>query len=239
MNNSSTQMSPIDILIKATKKTSPSLLKYEVGSLLELFLFYLLKRAKVDFEKIVVLSFNDAFYTIFKFWKGIFNGSSLKETLSSLKVVSINHLIEHTMLEDIKDHEFFSFESPTALIRHLDKLFQKFIDVDKLLVIVFGLDFYAIKEGENVVTKLFPLLIIPISKNDTTQILITMNLKAFSEKVLHIINSYSINVAHLGVEIVNNIFERFFIFQRSIFPEYTLKKWHYNIIGGKKLFFKS
>jgi len=223
--------SPIDILINATKKISPTLIYYEIGSNFELFTYDLIEKSFSHFENVIVISFYDAFNLIYQYWKLNINNEKLNKIIEKIKVISVNSIVENELLNSY----VVSLTTPTTLLNEIARLADE-ANGKKTLILILGMDIYTIYQNEETFAKLYSLLIIPTSKYENMKIISAINPKIFSQKTTELISSYSFNVAYLGIEALKKEFARYLKFLRIAFLEYTLKKWIYQIIGVNLVF---
>ncbi len=219
---------PLDVFADSSMKITPSLLEYEVGSEIELFVYNYLKRVSNHYDRILFLSFFDAYDSFLKFLIRSIGREKVEEVLKRSELVSIYPRSETYFSMSIKNLDY-----PTVL----GKLRMFFDDLDgRTVVITLGLDFYSIFLSEKSFVSLFPrIATLPSSYRDLN-LVIVLNVKIFSEHVKEIIDSFSFNIARLGIESVNNKLLRYFILIRTVHLNYNLFKWYYDVIGDRIVF---
>jgi|GEM_PF-839656 hypothetical protein len=227
---SKVQSNPLDIVAASSKRITPTLIQYEVGSEVEIIIFNLLSELKKSYEKIIIVSFYDAYATLLRYLNSVFNPQNVQEVFDDVYLVSISPLLEVNLKPNdvIKadQHEIISgrlFEI-TGLIE------------EKSLILILGPDFFGIKIGKDSLIELVPSLMTTLSRKKDLNIIITLNIKIFPENIIEIINSFAFNVIKLGVEVSNSKIKRQMTILRSVFLEYNLKRWYYKLLGKTLIF---
>ncbi|RLI75639.1 hypothetical protein DRP04_13310 [Archaeoglobales archaeon] len=217
-------MNPIEIFTKSSIEVSPSLIQFEIGCEIELFLYQCLKMVRKEYEHIFIISFFDAYNVYLNYLTRVF-GDEVLSVIPRSNVISIFSKLEGG-LEG----------SMPVIVGYIGKKLQKL--EGRTLTVILGLDFYSVTFGEENLARLYPNIVNFKSYREDIDTLIAMNTEVFSERTIGIINNFSLNLAKLGLEERNGNIDRYIIIIRSIFPEYNLHKWYYKVESGKLTFYK-
>ena len=219
---------PLDVFAKSSLKITPSLIEYEVGSEIELFVYNYLRRVFDNYDRIVFLSFFDAYSSFVKFLIRSIGKEKVDKILKNCELISIYPKGETDYTMSIKNLDY-----PTIIGKL--RLFLDEIS-GRTIILALGLDFYSIFLSEKSFISLFPRIAKLPSNYKDLSLTVVLNVKIFSDKVKEIINSFSFNIARLGIENVNNRLLRYFILIRTIYLNYNLFKWYYDVIGDRIIF---
>ncbi|WP_087036552.1 hypothetical protein [Thermococcus litoralis] len=219
-------MDPLELMTAASEKITPTLLNYEIGSDIESVLYHLIKRLRGEYEEFVIISFQDAYVSILKYLKSVYKDAS--EVFKDTYLISVNPFLEEelnpNLLIKTKDAEIIVGRTRSNLGTKSNTLF-----------LVLGLDLYGVKYPDELVV-ILPALIRVLSKGDNN-VLVTFDVKIFSEDILEIVNSFSLNLFKFGIEVKENEIKRKFTVIRSAFVEYNLRSWYYTITPNRIVFF--
>lgn len=215
-------MNPLEALAKSSTKITPSLLEYEVGTDVEVFLYQYLDLVKDEYENIIIISFFDAHRALFDYLKRVFSeyGDALKRSI----LIPVYSKVENERIEG----------APPVIIGEIGRKLRSYSK--KSLVLIIGLDFYSIMFGEESLAQLYPRMANLRNYNQNLDVLITLNTKLFSDRTVQIINGFSLNIVRLGVEGEKEP-KRYILIVRSVFLEFNLNKWYYKINEGKIQFY--
>ncbi len=216
-------MNPLEVFIKSSLEVSPSLIEYEIGSEVEIILYHYLKSISNKYENIFIVSFFDAHQAFFDYLKRVLN------------LEKINNFILIPVYSKKEDEERIDGSSPVVL-GALGKRISK--EEGKSVAIMLGLDFYSIIFGENNFAQFYPRVTKLKAFKEDLDIVVVLNTKLFSEKILQVVDSLSFTIAKLGIEEDINEFVRYMLLLRTVFVDYNLKKWYYRIERGKLVFYK-
>ncbi|ASJ00228.1 hypothetical protein [Thermococcus gorgonarius] len=219
-------MDPLDIMAMSTRQLSPTLISHEIGSDVELIIYHLIKRLQPDYEKVVVISFNDAYYSVVKYLRTVYPDAEV--TLKNVALVSINPLLEESMNPDM----VLSTNDPEIIGGRMRVTFS---GMSNVLYVVLGLDIYGVRH-----TKDLPLMIPAITKTlslgGNNGILMTFNVRLFPENIVELVNSFSLSVFRLSVKVEGESLKRVLTVVRSPFLEYNLKSWSYMVTKDGLIF---
>ncbi|NJE08595.1 hypothetical protein E3E31_08690 [Thermococcus sp. M39] len=224
---------PLEILEESSKRISPTLVEYEIGSEVEIILYHLIAKLRPEYQNFVVISFHDAYLALKRYLENILSHEEIHKTFSNIHLISVNPVLE---IEE---------NSPDDIIKstHHDIIVGRILEIiskiqGETLFLVLGLDFYGIRVGKEELIDIFPALVSAIGRKKNNNVIMTLNVKVFPQGVVEIVNSFAFNVAHLGIEVHNRDLKRYITLIRTIFLEYNLKKWYYKLFG-KELIFNS
>lgn len=219
-------MDPLELMTAASKRVTPTLLNYEIGSDIESVLYHLIKRLRGEYEELVVISFQDAYVSVLKYLKSVYKDAS--EVFKDTYLISVNPFLEEelnpNLLIKTKDAEIIVGRTRSNLGTKSNTLF-----------LVLGLDLYGVKYPDELVV-IIPALIRVLSKGKNNNILITFNVKIFPENIVEIVNSFSLNLFKFGIEVKENEIKRKLTVIRSAFVEYNLRSWYYTITPNRIVF---
>ena len=210
-------MNPLQIFIESLKRLSPSLVEYEVGSEVEMFVYKYLQKVKPEFDRVVLVSFMDAHLTFIDYVERVLRDTEFLENIDVVQILS----------KKTKDPG----GSAPLVAGRLSKTLSD--STKKTLAVVLGLDFYAIVFSEKSLLDLFPRIVNLMRYNNNLKIVSVFNGAIFSPKVNQMMYTFSLNIIRLNVERVDTKLRRCATIIRSIFPEYNLKKWYYDIVGNE------
>ena len=218
---------PLRILLESTKIISPTLISYDVGSLFELFVYSLLENAKHQFDKIILLSFYDAFQIVYQYWQVNLSEERIANVMHDVKIISVNSIYLNSV-ENTKANIMAT--TPTRLMTELSKILEEDLVGNKTILLLFiGLDMYGLNKGESDFRKLFSLLMLLSNKVKNISIATVINKNVFSMKTVEFLNSYSFNVAHLHAEVEGIDVRYYFEFKRVALLKYNLNRWEYKL----------
>ncbi|NJE13202.1 hypothetical protein [Thermococcus sp. LS2] len=224
---------PLEILEESSKRISPTLIEYEIGSEVEIILYHLIAKLRPEYQNFVVISFHDAYLALKRYLENTLSHEEIHKTFSNIHLISVNPVLE---IEE---------NSPDDIIKstHHDIIVGRILEIiskiqGETLFLVLGLDFYGIRVGKEELIDIFPALVSAIGRKKNNNVIMTLNVKVFPQGVVEIVNSFAFNVAHLGIEVHNRDLKRYITLIRTIFLEYNLKKWYYKLFG-KELIFNS
>ncbi|MGQ4833873.1 MAG: hypothetical protein ACP6IS_08245 [Candidatus Asgardarchaeia archaeon] len=223
---------PMEILLRSTKIISPTLIQYDIGSLFEGILFNCLKKAKSQFDKIILVSFYDSYHILYHYWGSIFSIDEANKLMKGVEIITV--------------YGKYPIE-PKAGVRILDvemtRLAPTIIDIinknkgKSFLMVITGLDLYAIDRGEETFRKTYPLLMILSKQFKEVNIIVALNKNLISPKTLEFVGNYSFNIADLKVNASNEKISYYMLFKRIAMLEYNLKSWEY-IVTERSIDFK-
>ncbi|AHF80705.1 hypothetical protein [Thermococcus paralvinellae] len=223
---------PLEILKESSKRISPTLIEYEIGSEVEIVLYHLIAKLRPEYQDFIVVSFHDAYLALRKYLENTLSHEEINKIFNNIHLVSVNPVLET------------SESKPNDVIKstHHDIIVGRILEIasriqGRALFLILGLDFYGIRIGKEELIDLFPALVSAIGRKRDSNLIMTLNVKVFPQSVVEIVNSFAFNVAHLGIEIHDKDLKRYITLIRTIFLEYNLKKWYYRLFG-KELIFK-
>lgn len=220
------KMNPLELITLSSKRITPTVLNYQIGSDIESVLYHLIKRLRGEYEEFVIISFQDAYTSISKYLKSIYRDAP--EVFKDTYLVSVNPFLEEELNPDLpvktKDAEIITGRIRVALGTKSNTLF-----------LVLGLDLYGVKYPEELVV-IIPALIRLLSKGENNNLLIPFNIKIFPENIVEIVNSFALNLFKFGVEVKRGEIKRKLTIIRSPFVEYNLRSWYYMIAPSKIVF---
>ncbi|HIH73125.1 MAG: Uncharacterized protein XD43_1167 [Thermococcales archaeon 44_46] len=219
-------MDPLELMTAASKRISPTFLNHEIGSDIEIVLYHLIKRLREDYEDFLIVSFQDAYASILKYLKSVYEDAD--EVFERVKIISVNPFIEEELNPDL------SIKTKDAEII-IGRISGYLKTKNNTLTLVLGLDLYGVKYPDELVV-ILPALIRVLSKGDNN-VLVTFDVKIFSEDILEIVNSFALNLFKFGIEVKENEIKRKFTVIRSPFLEYNLRSWYYTVTPTKIVFF--
>ena len=226
---------PVEILLESTRKISPTLISYDIGSLFELFVYTTLKKAQTYFDKMVLLSFYDAFHIIYQYWKVNLSSNQIKEVMKNIEVVSVNSLYADSVKAEIS----MMITAPSRLIADISRrIEEELADGKEVLLFFVGLDLYALNRGEEDFRKLFSLLMLLSNKMENVSVATVLNKNVFSSKTIEFLNSYSFNVVHLKADVIGVDVRYYIEFKRVAMLKYNLNVWEYKLAGNTIKFIK-
>ncbi len=214
-------MNPLKAFATSSLEISPSLMAYEVGSEIELVLYNYLKFVADEYVDIFIVSFFDAHKAFFSYLKRVLGDES-----------SILNKCELIPVYSKKESERIEGSTPVVL-GSISKRIGK--ASKKTLAVLLGLDFYSVVFGENSFAQFYPRI---VNLGHEVDVTIVLNTKLFSERVLQVIDSFSFNIAKLGIEERDGKLERYILLLRTVFLEYNLQKWYYKIDKGEIVFYQ-
>ena len=224
---------PLEILEVSSKRISPTLIEYEIGSEVEIILYHLMAKLRPEYQNFIVISFHDAYLSLRRYLENIMSPEEINEIFGSMYLISVNPILE------------IGEDSPNYVIKstHHDIIVGKVLKIipkmqEKTLFLVLGLDFYGIQVGKEELINIFPALVSAIGRKRSNNVIMTLNVKIFPKVIIEIVNSFAFNVAQVGIEVHDREIRRYMVLIRTVFLEYNLKKWYYTLFG-KKLVFKS
>ena len=226
--NPQSEPKPIEILMESSKAISPTLISYDIGSLFEIFIYELLKKATKQFDKVVLVSFHDAFHIIHQYWRINLGDSFVSEVMQNTRIVAVNSLY----LDSISAEVNMTTTSPSRLLTDITNMLEEEINDGKRILLFFvGLDMYALNKGEVDFRKLFSLLMLLANRIKNVSIITTLNKNVFSNKTNEFLNSYAFNVAHLKADAAGTEVKYYIEFKRVAMLQYNLNVWEYKLLG--------
>jgi len=226
------EINPLEILEESSKRISPTLIEYEIGSEVEIVLYTLIGKLRQEYQNFIIISFHDAYLVLRRYLENIFSIDEINAVFNGAHLISVNPILE---TEE---------NNPQNIIKstHHDIIVGRILETtsrikEESLFIVLGLDFFGIRIGEEELIDLFPALVSTIGRKKSNNVIMTLNVKVFPQSLVEIVNSFAFNVAHLGIELHDKDIKRYITLIRTVFLEYNLKTWYYTLLG-KKLVFK-
>jgi len=221
-------MNPLDIFVNSSLRLTPSLIEYEVGSEVEIIVYNYLKRVKDHYNDVYIVSFLDAHISFINYLKRVIGEDKTNDVLKDCKIIPVL-----SKRDKIKGGDT---NSAPIIAGKLGDFFRK--AEGKILSVVMGLDFYSILFSEKSLVGLYPRIATLTNYNKNLDVTIILNIKIFPDYINQIVDSFSHNIARLGVEKNEKDVRRYFMIVRSIFLEYNLRKWYYEIIGEEIRFYQ-
>ncbi len=204
-------MNPLQIFAESSKKLTPSLIEYEVGTEVEMIVYRYLKEVEGYYDDILIVSFIDAHVTFLEYLRRVLR----RDVLKDVEVLSL-------LSKKFKDSE-----SAPLIAGRLGNIIGE--RKGKILAVFLGLDFYSIVFSEKALLELFPRIVNLTRYNENLSIVSVFNGAIFSSSVNQMLYTFSLNVIKLSIERIDGDFKRVLTIIRSAFPEYNLKKWYYEI----------
>lgn len=216
---------PLGILARAVERISPTLVQFELGSDVEVILMKLLYKLRPNYEDFLIISFYDGYAAFRKYVENIFEEEYIKRVFDGVKLVSVNSFLE----EEFHPIESLKTSQPEIIAGRILGITTDL--PQRTLVLVLGLDFYGVREGEENLIQLFPRLMTILNKRGGFRTIVTFNTGIFSPLVVNILGSFVFNVVKVGLEVDGKEIRRYIQFIRTPFLEYNLEKWYYTLIG--------
>lgn len=215
---------------------SPTMMEYEVGTSTEIILFNILERLiNEKVEKIIVISMYDVFHIIYQHITSLIPEERVNIILKNTLLVSVNPISEIILKPRV-----ISFLSPEALSKRITAEIIRHVGKEKrAITLLVGSEIYALKEGLQQFISFYQFMVSSSFLHKNLSSLILIDFKTLSENLLEILRLYSANVVRFAVE--NNVsfkdIKRYLLIFKSMFLEYELKKWYYEIKNDKLEFF--
>ncbi|RLI83950.1 MAG: hypothetical protein DRP01_08705 [Archaeoglobales archaeon] len=206
-------MNPLQIFVESSKKLTPSLIEYEVGTEVEMIVYRYLEDVRSYYDDVLMVSFVDAHVAFLEYLKRVLR----RDVLRDVEVISL-------LSKKFKDSE-----SAPLIAGRLGSIIEG--KRGKILAVFLGLDFYSIVFSEKSLLELFPRIVNLTRYNRNLNIVSVFNGAIFSSSVSQMLYTFSLNVMKLSIERTDGDFKRVLTIIRSAFPEYNLRRWHYDVIG--------
>lgn len=206
-------MNPLQIFVESSKKLTPSLIEYEVGTEVEMIVYRYLEDVRSYYDDVLMVSFVDAHVAFLEYLKRVLR----RDVLRDVEVISL-------LSKKFKDSE-----SAPLIAGRLGSIIEG--KSGKILAVFLGLDFYSIVFSEKSLLELFPRIVNLTRYNRNLNIVSVFNGAIFSSSVSQMLYTFSLNVMKLSIERTDGDFKRVLTIIRSAFPEYNLRRWHYDVIG--------
>ncbi|AFK22971.1 hypothetical protein [Pyrococcus sp. ST04] len=217
---------PLKIIAEAARRLSPTLITHEIGSDIEVILYNLAKMLRSDYEKFVVISFNDAYAAVMRYLKSIFKDA--EEVFGADKLISINPFLE----EDLRPSLIIETSDPELIVGRIGEAVK---GLKNSIFFVLGLDIYGVRHKSEL-TLMIPGITKVLSRAPGNSVIITFDTKMFPESILEIVNSFALNVIRLEVRVSGVSIQRVLTIIRSPFMDYNLKSWRYEITKNSVVF---
>jgi len=206
-------MNPLQIFVESSKKLTPSLIEYEVGTEVEMIVYRYLEDVRSYYDDVLMVSFIDAHVAFLEYLKRVLR----RDVLRDVEVISL-------LSKKFKDSE-----SAPLIAGRLGSIIEG--KRGKILAVFLGLDFYSIVFSEKSLLELFPRIVNLTRYNRNLNIVSVFNGAIFSSSLSQMLYTFSLNVMKLSIERTDGDFKRVLTIIRSAFPEYNLRRWHYDVIG--------
>ncbi|NJF24234.1 hypothetical protein [Thermococcus sp. Bubb.Bath] len=216
---------PLGILARAVERISPTLIQFEIGSDVEVILMKLLSKLRPNYEGFLVISFYDGYEAFRKYVENVFERDYVDKVFEGVKLVSVNSFLE----EGLQPLENLKTTQPDIIAGRILGITANL--PKRTLVLILGLDFYGVREGEENLVQLFPRLMTVLNKREGFRTLVTFNMGIFSPGVVNTLGSFVFNVVKVGLEVNGTEIRRYLQFIRTPFLEYNLEKWYYTMMA--------
>ncbi len=226
------EVNPLEILKESSKRISPTLIEYEIGSEIEIILYTLIKKLRQEYQNFIIISFHDAYLVLRRYLENVFSKTEVNTAFDGAHLISVNPILE---TEENQPQDIIKSTHHDIIVGRILEATSK-INGESLFIIL-GLDFFGIRIGKEELIDLFPALVSTIGRKKNNNVIMTLNVKVFPQSLVEIVNSFAFNVAHVGIELQDREIRRYITLIRTVFLEYNLKKWYYTLLG-KKLVFK-
>jgi len=222
---------PLEIIAEASARISPTFINYQIGSEVEVILYYLLRMLRCMHDELFIISFQDAYHFVLSYVSSIYPDA--EEVLKPDHLISINPFLEESldpeMIIKAKDAEIIAG-------RIHNRLTSLETGRGRKLFLILGLDLYGIRYPEEL-TQVVPLLSRTLTRDRQANVIITFNLRAFSGHIVEIIDSFALNIFRFSIEVRRKKIRRKLTVVRSPFLEYNLRSWYYTV-GREGITFK-
>jgi len=219
-------MDPLELMIAASKRIAPTFLNYEIGSDVESVIYHLIKRLREDYEEFVIISFQDAYFSISRYLGAIYD--DVHEVFRGAHLISVNPYLE----EELKPRTSIKTKDAEIIVGRLGAELRT---KSNTLFLVLGLDLYGVKYPQELPV-IIPAIIRVLSSGGNNNIIISFNTKIFPESTTEMVNSFALNLFKFEVEVENSDIKRKFSVIRCPFVEYTLKSWYYTVTPKRLIF---
>lgn len=216
---------PLGIVTRSIERISPTLIHFELGSDVEVILMKLLYKLRHSYDDFLIISFYDGYAVFRKYVENVFEESYVSTVFDGMKLVSIDSFLE----EPFEPMETIKASQPDIIAGRILEITANL--PKRTLVLVLGLDFYGVREGEENLVQLFPRLMTVLNRRENFRTIATFNTGIFSPRVVTTLGSFVFNIVKVGLEVKGQEIRRYIQLIRTPFLEYNLEKWYYTMIG--------